>query len=111
MADPDASLKEIKRVLAPEGTLYVDKLPNRRSYLEAIARRLGLYYYGACDDKLYDVPEAVGLLRRQRFRRGRGPADERPADESYRGLGGPLGLSHLAGEPSTERDSGLGCDR
>jgi len=68
VANPDASLEEIKRVLAPEGTLYVYKLPNRRSYLEAIARRMGLYYHGACEhDKLYDLPEAVGLLRRHGF--------------------------------------------
>ena len=39
--DPDASLDEIRRVLQPGGTFYVYKLPNRASYLEAIARRLG----------------------------------------------------------------------
>jgi len=68
VADPDASLDEIRRVLAPGGTLYVYKLPNRRSYLEAIARRMGLYYHGACEhDKLYDLPEAVELVRRHGF--------------------------------------------
>ena len=45
--DPDASLEEIRRVLVPGGTFYVYKLPNRTSYLEAIARRAGLYYHGA----------------------------------------------------------------
>ena len=49
--DPDGSLEELKRVLAPGGTFYVYKLPNRSSYLEAIARvanRLGapLYFHG-----------------------------------------------------------------
>jgi ubiquinone/menaquinone biosynthesis C-methylase UbiE len=71
VADPDTSLEEIKRVMAPEGTLYVYKLPNRRSYLEAIARRMGLYYHGACQhDKLYDLPEAIELLRRHGFEVG-----------------------------------------
>lgn len=68
VADPDASLEEIRRVLAPGGTFYVYKLPNRTSYLEAIARRLGLYYHGACEhDKLYDRRVAADLVRRHGF--------------------------------------------
>ena len=44
------------------------KLPNRTSYLEAVARRAGLYYHGACEhDRLYDRRSAVGLLRRHNF--------------------------------------------
>ena len=39
--DPDASLEELRRVLVPGGTLYVYKLPNRSSYLEAIAQARG----------------------------------------------------------------------
>lgn len=66
--DPDASLEEIRRVLAPGGTFYVYKLPNRRSYLEAIARRAGLYYHGSLEhDRLYDVSSARELLGRHGF--------------------------------------------
>jgi SAM-dependent methyltransferase len=68
VSDPEASLQEIRRVLAPGGTFYVFKLPNRTSYLEAIARRTGLYYHGACEhDRLYDRRSAVALLGRHGF--------------------------------------------
>jgi 2-polyprenyl-3-methyl-5-hydroxy-6-metoxy-1,4-benzoquinol methylase len=61
--DPGASLEEIRRVLVPGGTFYVYKLPNRASYLEAIARRAGLYYHGALEhDRLYDERSARELL-------------------------------------------------
>ena len=66
--DPDASLEEIRRVLLPGGTLYVYKLPNRASYLEAIARRAGLYYHGVLEhDRLYDPRSAQALLVRHGF--------------------------------------------
>jgi SAM-dependent methyltransferase len=66
--DPDASLEEIKRVLVPAGTFYVYKLPNRRSYLEAIARRAGLYYHGMLEhDRLYDERSARELLVRHGY--------------------------------------------
>jgi SAM-dependent methyltransferase len=66
--DPDASLEEIRRVLVPGGTFYVYKLPNRFSYLEVIAKRLGLYYHGAYPhDRVYDVSSALALLRRHDF--------------------------------------------
>jgi SAM-dependent methyltransferase len=66
--DPDASLEEIRRVLVPGGTFYVYKLPNRTSYLEAIARRLGLYYHGAMEhDRVYDRRSAMALLTRHGF--------------------------------------------
>lgn len=66
--DPDASLEEIRRVLTPGGTFYVYKLPNRTSYLEAIARRAGLYYHGAYEhDRVYTRQTAVQLLARHGF--------------------------------------------
>jgi ubiquinone/menaquinone biosynthesis C-methylase UbiE len=61
--DPDASLDELRRVLRPGGTLYVYKLPNRYSYLEWIARRLGLYYHGKLPfDRVYTVASARSLV-------------------------------------------------
>ncbi|MDQ3648089.1 MAG: methyltransferase domain-containing protein [Actinomycetota bacterium] len=69
VARPDESLDELRRVLAPGGSLYVYKLPNRLSYLEWIARRTGLYYHGAYpDDRLYDLDRAVALLGAHGFR-------------------------------------------
>lgn len=61
--DPAGSLKELARVLRPGGTLYVYNLVNRRSYLERIARRLGMYYHGKFPhDRVYTVPEARELV-------------------------------------------------
>jgi SAM-dependent methyltransferase len=66
--DPDGSLEELRRVLRPGGTLYVYKLPNRFSYLEWVARRLGLYYHGSLpDDRVYDGRSAHALLTRHGF--------------------------------------------
>jgi SAM-dependent methyltransferase len=66
--DPHGSLDEIHRILAPGGRLFVYKLPNRRSYLEAIAKRIGLYYHGALpDDAVYDIGSAVRLVSGHRF--------------------------------------------
>lgn len=66
--DPDASLEEIRRVLISAGTFYVYKLPNRASYLEAIAKRAGLYYHGAfAHDRVYTRRSALALLRRHAF--------------------------------------------
>ena len=67
--DPDASLDEIHRILIPGGRLFVYKLPNRHSYLEALAKRLGLYYHGALpDDEVYEIGSAVRLVSGHRFR-------------------------------------------
>jgi ubiquinone/menaquinone biosynthesis C-methylase UbiE len=61
---PEESLTELRRVLVPGGRLLVYKLPNRFSYLEAIAKRAGLYYHGALpDDRVYDRRSALALLR------------------------------------------------
>jgi 2-polyprenyl-3-methyl-5-hydroxy-6-metoxy-1,4-benzoquinol methylase len=63
VSDPNASLEEIKRVLEPGGVFYVYKLPNRYSYLERLARLMGLYYHGAnSEDAVYTKRSAVALL-------------------------------------------------
>jgi ubiquinone/menaquinone biosynthesis C-methylase UbiE len=68
VARPDESLSELRRVLRPGGMLYVYKLPNRFSYLEAIARRMNLYYHGkAPDDRVYDRRSAEALVRAHGF--------------------------------------------
>jgi SAM-dependent methyltransferase len=67
--DPAASLAELRRVLQPGGRLFVYKLPNRFSYLELIARALGLYYHGKLPhDRIYDRRSAVNLLSACGFR-------------------------------------------
>jgi ubiquinone/menaquinone biosynthesis C-methylase UbiE len=67
--DPPGSLAELRRVLRPGGTLYVYNLANRRSYLERIAKRMGMYYHGKYpDDRVYTLPEARKLLTDNGFR-------------------------------------------
>lgn len=65
---PGDSLRELHRVLRPGGRLYVYKLPNRLSYLEAIARLSGLYYHGKLPhDRIYTAHSARVLLEQEGF--------------------------------------------
>jgi ubiquinone/menaquinone biosynthesis C-methylase UbiE len=67
--EPGASLTELHRVLAPGGRLFVYKLPNRFSYLEVIARALGLYYHGKLAyDRVYDRRRVFELVPQHGFR-------------------------------------------
>lgn len=66
--DPDASLEELRRVIRPGGRLYVTKLPNRASYLEWVAKRMGLYYHGELEhDTLWDIRSAWEAVVRHGF--------------------------------------------
>jgi SAM-dependent methyltransferase len=65
---PDDSLEEVRRVLRPAGRLLIYKLPNRFSYLEAIARLMGIYYHGALpNDRVYTRRTAIALVLRHGF--------------------------------------------
>jgi len=66
---PADSLKELRRVMRPGGRLLIYKLPNRLSYLEAIARRMGMYYHGALPyDRVYDRFSATTIVAGNGFR-------------------------------------------
>ena len=68
VADPDASLDEIHRVLRPRGVFFVTNLPNRWSYTERIAKLLGLYYHGQLpNDRVYTTSSVRELLARHGF--------------------------------------------
>lgn len=66
--DPEASLDEIRRVLAPGGVLYCFKLPNRHSYTERIAKAMGRHYHGRDKyDTVYTLSSARALFERHSF--------------------------------------------
>jgi SAM-dependent methyltransferase len=67
--NPGGSLDELRRVLRPGGRLYVVKLPNRASYLEWVAKRVGLYYHGELEhDAVYTPGSAAALIGSHGFR-------------------------------------------
>jgi ubiquinone/menaquinone biosynthesis C-methylase UbiE len=64
----EANLDEIARVLTPGGRFYVYKLPNRFSYLEWIARRMGLHYHGSePGDMLFTVGQTRAMFARHGY--------------------------------------------
>lgn len=68
VSDPEGSLDEIFRILKPGGRVLIYKLPNRRSYLEWIARKLGWYYHGKEPyDTLYTLSDAEAIVSRHGF--------------------------------------------
>jgi ubiquinone/menaquinone biosynthesis C-methylase UbiE len=76
--DPDGSLDELARVLKPGGKLYIYNLPNRTSWTEWIARRIGAHYHGINPyDKVYTRRTARELLQRHGYR---------VSDERYTGM-------------------------
>jgi ubiquinone/menaquinone biosynthesis C-methylase UbiE len=65
---PEESLAELRRVLRQGCRFYVYKLPNRFSYLEAVARLAGLYYHGSLPhDRVYTARSARALLEHGGF--------------------------------------------
>jgi ubiquinone/menaquinone biosynthesis C-methylase UbiE len=64
----EANLDEIARVLKPGGRFHVYKLPNRFSYLEWIARRLGLHYHGSDPgDMLFTIRQTREMFARHGY--------------------------------------------
>ena len=63
----DASLDEDRPRAETGRHYYVYKLPNRHSYLEAIAKRIGLYYHGAEPHELLYTPGSARAAGRTRL--------------------------------------------
>ena len=64
VADPDQSLDELHRVLAPNGRLFVYNLPQRFSYKEVAIERL---HAGYAHDRRYTEASITDLLGQHRF--------------------------------------------
>jgi ubiquinone/menaquinone biosynthesis C-methylase UbiE len=64
----EANLDEVARVLRPGGRFYVYKLPNRFSYIEWIARRMGLHFHGSePGDMLFTVAQTRDMFARHGY--------------------------------------------
>jgi len=61
--DPAESLRQIVRILKPNGWFFVYHLPNRFALTESAAAALGRH----CHERTYSRPAAVRLLRSQGF--------------------------------------------
>ncbi|MFN7975096.1 MAG: class I SAM-dependent methyltransferase [Acidobacteriota bacterium] len=63
VTDEARALADVRRVLAPGGRFLIYHLPNRRSYIEAIAKRAGKFYH----ERAYTPASATALLQGHGF--------------------------------------------
>ena len=62
------SLKEIYRVLKPDGRLIIANLPNKFSYAEFMARNFGKYFGNSGHNRLYTKSKISSMLKSTGFR-------------------------------------------